>query len=92
MIRYCIINGICNDALIIYYQMQRTRVFPNVLMFTLILKICANLGFLFHSKKVLDCIVKNGFEFEDYLGSTLIDMYPKCGEFKGGRQVFEKMC
>eukprot|EP01018_Ginkgo_biloba_P010114 Gb_03354 [translate_table: standard] len=91
MIRGYARNGLYEDTLAIYYQMQRAGVQPDRFTFPVVLKACAGLSALQEGKEVHYHILKTGFDSDAFVGATLIDMYTKCGSLEDARQVFDKM-
>eukprot|EP01018_Ginkgo_biloba_P018893 Gb_18914 [translate_table: standard] len=86
-----VLHGYFEEALTLYYQMQRGGIQPDNLTFPFILKACGSLTDLQRGKDIHDCLIRNGFESNVFVGSALVDMYAKCGEIESARQVFDKM-
>ena len=84
-------NGLAEEELNLYYQMQRIGSRPNNFLLSSIISACARLGILQHGKAVHEEINKNGFQHNVFVSSVLIDMYVKCRTIDDARQVFEKM-
>eukprot|EP01018_Ginkgo_biloba_P002730 Gb_33133 [translate_table: standard] len=84
-------HGPAEEALILFYQMQRTGVQPDQFTFASVLPACANLGALEQGTEIHDEIIKNGFQFDVFVENALIDMYAKCGTIDKARDVFDKM-
>eukprot|EP01018_Ginkgo_biloba_P009883 Gb_00930 [translate_table: standard] len=84
-------HGFGEEALKLYYQMQRTGIQPNEFTFASVLPACASLASLEHGKEVHDEIIRTGYQSNVFVGSALIDMYVKCGNIKDARNVFDKM-
>eukprot|EP01018_Ginkgo_biloba_P013907 Gb_04460 [translate_table: standard] len=91
MIRGYAKNGLCDEALMLFNQMQCTGIQPNSFTFPFVLTACAGLSALQEGKKIHSCVVKIGFESDLYVGNTLIDMYAKGGNIEDARHVFDKM-
>ena len=72
-------NGLAEEALNLFYQMQRTGSHPNNFTLASIIWACARLGILQHGKVVHEEINRNGFQHNVFVSSGLIDMYVKCG-------------
>ncbi|KAL5991438.1 hypothetical protein ACLOJK_012347 [Asimina triloba] len=53
--------------------------------------VCADMQDLENGKWLHAYIVKMGVELNVFLGTTLLDMYAKCGSLKSARLVFEKI-
>nr|XP_010923534.1 pentatricopeptide repeat-containing protein At1g31430 [Elaeis guineensis] len=84
----------CNyfsEALDIFEKMQRTKVSPNCFTLVSILSACARVGALELGKWVHAYIERNDIEMDAYLGSSLIDMYAKCGCINLSLEVFNRM-
>eukprot|EP01018_Ginkgo_biloba_P018484 Gb_38129 [translate_table: standard] len=91
MIRGYASNGLREEALALYYQMQSKGAQPNKFTFPFVLKACAGLSALKEGKEIHDCIVRTGFESDIFVGNSLVDMYCKCGSVEFARELFDKM-
>eukprot|EP01018_Ginkgo_biloba_P030661 Gb_29995 [translate_table: standard] len=79
------------EAIALYYQMQRIGIQPDRYTCPEILKACAGLSALQEGKKIHSYIIRNGFESDVFVGTALINMYAKCGHAQIARQLFDKM-
>ncbi|XP_057853249.2 pentatricopeptide repeat-containing protein At3g24000, mitochondrial [Cryptomeria japonica] len=59
--------------------------------FASILKVCTSLEALEQGMQIHNAIVKLGFDYDFFIGSSLVDMYGKCAKVRDARQVFDKM-
>lgn len=84
-------HGFGKEALALFKQMEREHVKPNRVTFLSILKACSSLTDLEEGRKVHAKIKKQGFNADVFVGSTLIDMYAKCGSVHEARRVFDDM-
>ncbi|XP_057855753.1 putative pentatricopeptide repeat-containing protein At3g13770, mitochondrial [Cryptomeria japonica] len=86
-------QGQAEEALEVYNRMLLSNMKPNQSTFTSVLKACARIGStaLQLGKQIHASIVKNAFEGDVFVGSTLVDMYAKSGSLEDARQVFDKM-
>eukprot|EP01018_Ginkgo_biloba_P004743 Gb_35534 [translate_table: standard] len=91
MIRGYVRNGLYEEALALYSQMQLAGVPPDKFTLPCVLNACAGLASLREGKAIHDHIVRIGFESDFFVGAALIDMYAKCGSVEDARQVFDKM-
>ena len=73
-------NGSHTCALYQLYQMQHKGVKPNQILFLCILDACANLASLTNGMEVHAFIVESEVQKETVLGTTVINMYGKCGK------------
>ncbi|MCO5558997.1 hypothetical protein L7F22_012588 [Adiantum nelumboides] len=64
---------------------------PDRVTFSCILKACSRLGAIDDGKLIHEKLVRDGFQPSLVVGSTLIDMYAKCGSLKEARILFEQM-
>lgn len=92
LITGCVYNGHCQEALYLFRQMQRECMEPNRVTFLATLKACSIIASLKEGEQVHVCIVERGLEHNALLGSTLIDMYVKCGMLEGADMVFCRLC
>eukprot|EP01018_Ginkgo_biloba_P019327 Gb_27416 [translate_table: standard] len=83
--------GYGDEALRLFYQMQRVGIQLDQFAFTSLLPACANLASLEHGQELHGSIVKRGFQLDVCVGTALVDMYAKCERIENARQVFDKM-
>eukprot|EP01018_Ginkgo_biloba_P023522 Gb_33335 [translate_table: standard] len=91
MIREYVRNGLSEEALSLYYQMEQDGVKPDKFTFPFVLKACTSLSALQQGNEIHEHIIKSGFDSDVFVGSALVDMYAKCGFIEIARQVFNKM-
>ncbi|KAJ7528360.1 hypothetical protein O6H91_15G000200 [Diphasiastrum complanatum] len=84
-------NGLGKEALALYDQMKHEGVQPDNVTLVLLLKACASLAALEQGKQLHSVIMKRGFQSDVVVGSTLVDMYAKCGCTEGARELFDNM-
>jgi len=80
----------CQEALVLFQQMQNACVRSNEFTLASILKACANLQAAEIGKLVHTHVTK-GFHSDTIVGSALIGMYTKCGSIECARKVFQRM-
>ncbi|KAG7037161.1 Pentatricopeptide repeat-containing protein, chloroplastic, partial [Cucurbita argyrosperma subsp. argyrosperma] len=74
-----------------YAEMRRLGVELNVYSFANIIKSFAGASALTQGLKAHALLIKNGLVGSSILGTTLIDMYFKCGKIKLARQMFDEI-
>ncbi|XP_062001514.1 pentatricopeptide repeat-containing protein At1g71460, chloroplastic [Rosa rugosa] len=79
------------DVLETYSEMRGLGVEMNVYSFSNVIKSFAGASALSQGLRTHGLLVKNGFVDSVIVGTSLIDMYFKCGKIKLARQVFEEM-
>ncbi|KAH9303130.1 hypothetical protein KI387_014713 [Taxus chinensis] len=84
--------GRYEEALNLFYQMQREGIEPNGFTFSSVLPAFANLGDLKQGKEIHEDIIRRSVGTNCFVGSALVNMYVKCGSIEDARQVFDKMC
>eukprot|EP01018_Ginkgo_biloba_P009823 Gb_15506 [translate_table: standard] len=84
-------HGFSEEALKLYYEMQRTGIKPDHFTFASVLPACANLAALEHGKEVHRDIIRSGLQFDTFVDNALVDMYAKCGNLAEAYQVFNKI-
>eukprot|EP00253_Pinus_taeda_P001094 PITA_01094 len=84
-------NGYSEEALNVFCQMLGVDVKPNEFTFASVLSSCATLPAPEAGKQVHVHVIRNGFEFNIFVASALLDMYAKCGSIKRARMVFDQM-
>ncbi|OVA00232.1 Pentatricopeptide repeat [Macleaya cordata] len=95
----CMINGYVKcgeykEALDLFREMQVLEVGfvrPNEFTMSSVLSACGRLGALEHGKWVHAYIDKCGMKVDVILGTSLIDMYAKCGSIERARSVFNEL-
>jgi pentatricopeptide repeat protein len=78
-------------ALELFQQMQQEGVQPNSVTFVGVINACANIEALEEGKHVHEKIIESGWDTDVFVGSSLVDMYAKCGSLEDAWRVFKKM-
>ncbi|CAN5956074.1 unnamed protein product [Sphagnum jensenii] len=79
------------EALKLFQQMQQEGVQPNSVTFVVVLNACASMIALEEGRCVHQHIIRCGWDSDVFVGSSLVDMYAKCGSMEDAWSVFNKM-
>ncbi|KAJ7540086.1 hypothetical protein O6H91_10G001200 [Diphasiastrum complanatum] len=84
-------NGLGKEAMSLYEQMRQEGVQPNSVTYVILLKTCAsNLALEWGRQLHLD-VIRSGCKSDVSVGTTLVDMYAKCGCIEHACRVFNNM-
>jgi pentatricopeptide repeat protein len=75
----------------LFQQMKQEGTTPDSLTFVRVLNACASLRALKDGRSIHKQIMQSGLESDIYVGSSLIDMYTKCGSLEEAWGVFNRM-
>ncbi len=78
-------------ALQLSCQMQYEGVLPVPLTFVGMLNACASVAALEEGRHIHGAIIQSGYESDVFVGSSLNDMYAKCGSVEDAWRVFNRM-
>ncbi|CAL5430567.1 unnamed protein product [Camellia sinensis] len=82
----------CANALKVFGELlDDCAVRPNEVTVVSALTACGRNGFLDLGTKVHGFSVVSGFNLDVFLGSSLVDMYAKCGQLEDARKVFDRI-
>jgi pentatricopeptide repeat protein len=84
-------DGQPEKAIQLFQRMQQEGVTPNKFTFVPLINACAGLGALEGGRRVHEQLIQSGCESDVFVGSSLVDMYAKCGSIKDAWSVFNKM-
>lgn len=84
-------NGCSREAIGMFYRMRDRSVQPDSTTFVSVLSACSQLGALSLGCWVHDYVVKNGLDVTLALGTSLINMYARCGNVSKAQEVFDSM-
>ncbi|KAJ0986038.1 hypothetical protein J5N97_004394 [Dioscorea zingiberensis] len=84
-------NGLPQEALKLFFQMQSARIRPDCYTMVGVLSACARLGALELGQQASRLMDMNEFLSNPVLGTALIDMYAKCGSVAKAWTIFEGM-
>ncbi|KAL4559195.1 hypothetical protein LXL04_031329 [Taraxacum kok-saghyz] len=79
------------SAFIMFQRMQNDGIAPDEACFASILSACANIQSLKKGKQLHSLLVKYNMETSLYAGSSLLDMYSKCGVVSDSQKVFDSI-
>nr|DAD20267.1 TPA_asm: hypothetical protein HUJ06_021730 [Nelumbo nucifera] len=80
-----------NEALRLFHDMQLAKVMPDGITMVSVLSACGDIGALGMGKMVHEYIERSGIKIDVKLGTSLVDMYAKCGDIDNSLVVFSKM-
>ncbi|MQL73715.1 hypothetical protein Taro_006074 [Colocasia esculenta] len=78
-------------TLLLFQGMHSCGLQPDHFTFPFVLKCCAKVDSLFTGRCAHSLCVKLGLEFDIYVGTSIIDMYVKCGSIGHARSLFDLM-
>jgi pentatricopeptide repeat protein len=78
-------------ALELFQQMKQEGVEPDPATFVGVLNACASVAALEEGRHVHEEIIQSGCATDVFVGSSLVDMYAKCGSLGDAQQVFNNM-
>ncbi len=77
-------------ALELFRQMPQEGVQPDPVTFVGVLNACVSAVTLEEARCAHEQIIQSGFESDSFVGSSLVDMYAKCGSIEDARSVLNK--
>ncbi|KAL6652487.1 hypothetical protein ACP70R_011412 [Stipagrostis hirtigluma subsp. patula] len=80
-----------SEALEVFNAMQTSGVKPDKIVLSTVLSACASLGALESGRWVHEYIDRKGIEWDVHVGTSVVDMYAKCGCLETAISIFSKM-
>ncbi|XP_010518772.1 PREDICTED: pentatricopeptide repeat-containing protein At5g04780-like [Tarenaya hassleriana] len=84
-------NGFSQEALRAFQEMHCLGLRSNEFTFPSVLKSCAANKDLKLGVQVHGVTIVTGYESDEFVGNSLVDMYAKCGELEASRRVFNEL-
>ncbi|KAI5081248.1 hypothetical protein GOP47_0004431 [Adiantum capillus-veneris] len=84
-------HGLGEEALSSYEKMQAEDLDPTPVTFVCGLKASSSMKAIRKGQTIHFEIVKDGYEQNTFIGSTIIDMYSKCGSLEEAKDVFDEL-
>ncbi|XP_050373354.1 pentatricopeptide repeat-containing protein At3g26540 [Argentina anserina] len=91
LIKAYTLNQRPDDALRTFLEMNRVGFLPNEVTFLTVVGACAAVLDACAARQVHALVVRYGFGGNVVLGSSLVDLYGKCGAMRDARTVFEEI-
>ncbi|KAM7259778.1 hypothetical protein ACFE04_015519 [Oxalis oulophora] len=91
MISGCVENGDEDTALSIYQKMRRSRIQPDEFTFATLVKASSCLTALEQGRQIHANVTKMGCASDPFVGTSLVDMYAKCGSIEDAYRLFKRM-
>ncbi|KAF8400194.1 hypothetical protein HHK36_013490 [Tetracentron sinense] len=83
--------GFAGEAVGLFRMMAVAGFEPDEVTVVSVLGACGDLGDLSLGRWFEGLVEENNFELNSFVGSSLIDMYGKCGDLLSARRVFDRM-
>jgi pentatricopeptide repeat protein len=80
-----------HKALELFQQMQQEGAWPDRMTFVAMLNACASVVSLDEGRCAHEQIIDSSCESDDFVRSSLVDMYAKCGRMEDAQRVFNRM-
>lgn len=85
-------SGCNKKALELFQQMKcQHGLSPDQVTYASILKACSSMETLHHGRWIHAHILEDGIESDQFISSSLIDMYARCGSLEDAHVVFERL-
>ncbi|KAL6001518.1 hypothetical protein ACLOJK_007256 [Asimina triloba] len=84
-------NGQPDEALDLFHQMQQEGIQPYEIAMTCVFAACAQLSALRLGKGAHCFALKTNLSGDAFVGSSIIDMYAKCGSIEQSRRFFDRL-
>lgn len=91
MITACSQQGYGKEAFSMFSRMLNDAFWPNEFTVCSVLKACGEEKALKYGRQLHGAIIKKMFKNDVFIGTSLVDMYAKCGEILDARIVFNGM-
>ncbi|KAL2348451.1 hypothetical protein Fmac_002451 [Flemingia macrophylla] len=83
--------GACDEAVLLFQEMQHLGVEPDVFTLVSLLSVSSKQGYLDLGRFMHLYIVITGIEIDSIVINALIDMYAKCGHLQCAKRVFDRL-
>ncbi|WCJ23176.1 Pentatricopeptide repeat (PPR-like) superfamily protein [Euphorbia peplus] len=83
--------GFAQEAVKMFMEMRERGFEPDEMSLVSVLGACGDLGDLSFGKWVEEFVINKKLELNTFIGSSLIDMFGKCGDLMSARRVFDAM-
>ncbi|KAI3934314.1 hypothetical protein MKW92_016448 [Papaver armeniacum] len=87
-------HTLCDEfrwAILIYRRMHEMGILESGFTFSSVLNACARIPAVREGKMIHARVIESGFTGSKVIGTTLVDMYGKCGLIEDARRVFDEM-
>ncbi|RZC43655.1 hypothetical protein C5167_036608 [Papaver somniferum] len=84
-------NGNEEETLLLFFRMIRSGMEPDQFTYGSVLKACAAWEAPNRGMEIHDRVIKSGLGSDMFVGSSLIDMYCKCGMIEEAKKLHERM-
>ncbi|MCO5609957.1 hypothetical protein L7F22_064192 [Adiantum nelumboides] len=88
VIALCVRHGHYEDAIHLFYEMIQDGMQPDKVTFVHTMSACSNVGLFGKGKSLCLLAFKMGYETDPVVGSSLVNMYGKCGELEDAQTLF----
>ncbi|XP_072974558.1 pentatricopeptide repeat-containing protein At3g63370, chloroplastic [Typha angustifolia] len=91
MITCYISNGLLNEALSLFVDMQEANIEPDAVALVSILNAVAGLSSLMKGKEIHGFLIRRNLTTGGAISSSLVDMYARCGNIDNSLKIFNRV-
>ncbi|KAL9235148.1 hypothetical protein vseg_009936 [Gypsophila vaccaria] len=84
-------SRLLDEGVRLFAMMLEARIFPNEVTLLTMISECGKIEALDTGKQLHGYVLRRGFDMTVALGTSLVDMYGKCGEIRISRAVFDSL-
>ena len=74
----------------LFCEVKGVGIWPNLNTYTSVLRVCANLTYMEHTKHIHVVIINGGYESDVFVGGVVVDLYAKCVNIEDVHVLFGK--
>ncbi|XVF06227.1 hypothetical protein REPUB_Repub06bG0029400 [Reevesia pubescens] len=84
-------NGYEEQAILLFYEMHISGIFPTPYVFSSVLSACTKIEFFKLGEQLHSLVFKQGFSSETYVCNALVTLYSRSGSLVSAEKVFSNM-
>ncbi|KAK7271080.1 hypothetical protein RJT34_26691 [Clitoria ternatea] len=84
-------SGCEEEAILLFFQMHTSGIYPTPYIFSSVLSACTKIEFFEFGEQLHGLVIKKGFSSETYVCNALVTLYSRLGNFISAEKIFNAM-